>query len=403
MADEDLQKTLEELSRDLQESKARLEEAQRIAHVGHYYWNLIENRVIWSDELYRIYGLSPQEGPIDMAMVREMIHPEDREFVFRVAEEALHGDVPADIEHRLVRPDGEVRTIHSVGTVKRDTSGRPYEMFSTTQDVTDRKRAEEALKQSQFYLSEGQRLAHIGSWASNDLGIRWSDDLGIYWSNEVYKIYGLDPQNGAPNLKQYLAAIHPDDRASMAETIRVMHEHRSGCDVTKRIVRPDGEVRYVRCVGVPVFEDGVFKAFHGTTIDVTEQELLTHELRREKAYLAEAQSLTHTGSWASNLVTRQVFHSSEENNRLYGFDISQYPNPFDLHYSSILAEDEPALSAKLENAIRAGEDFDLEYRIRRADGAIRFLRGIGHHNPGQDLGEYFGITIDITDRKVVWQ
>ena len=148
-----------------------------------------------------------------------------------------------------------------------------------------------------------------------------------------------------------------------------------------------------------LFEDGVFKAFHGTTIDVTEQELLTQELRREQAYLAEAQSLTHTGSWASNLVTRQVFHSSEENNRLYGFDVSQYPNPFDLHYNSILAEDEPALTTKLENAIRAGADFDVEYRIRRSDGAIRFLRGIGHHNPAQEFGEYFGITIDITDRK----
>jgi len=185
----------------------------------------------------------------------------------------------------------------------------------------------------------------------------------------------------------------------MEETIRMMHEQRCGCDVTKRIVRPDGEVRYVRCVGVPIFEDGVFKEFHGTTIDVTEQELLTQELRRERAYLAEAQSLTHAGSWASNLVTRQVFHSSEENNRLYGFDVSQYPNPFDLHYNSILAEDEPALTTKLENAIRAGADFDVEYRIRRADGAIRFLRGIGHHNPAHEFGEYFGITIDITDRK----
>jgi hypothetical protein len=133
--------------------------------------------------------------------------------------------------------------------------------------------------------------------------------------------------------------------------------------VTKRIVRPDGE------------------------------------LRREQAYLAEAQRLTHTGGWASNLVTGQVFHSSEENNRLYGFDLRQYPNPFDLHYSSILAEDEPALRTKLENAIRAGADFDVEYRIRRADGAIRFPRGIGYHNPAQEFGEFFGITMDITDRK----
>jgi signal transduction histidine kinase len=99
------------------------------------------------------------------------------------------------------------------------------------------------------------------------------------------------------------------------------------------------------------------------------------------------------------LVKRQVFHSSDENNRLYGFDVSEYPNPFDLHYSSILAEDELALRANLENAIRAGADFDVEYRIMRADGAIRLLRGIGHHNPTQGFGDYFGITMDITDQK----
>jgi PAS domain S-box-containing protein len=387
------------LSRDLQESKAWLEEAQRVTHVGYWVWDLESNRLIVSDEYCRILGLTPTKGPIDLTIVREIVHPEDREYVFRTAEEAVRSGERADCEHRIVRPNGELRVVHSLGDLKKDSSGRPYQLFGTTQDITDRKRAEEALRRSQFYLSEGERLAHMGSWAAKDLGIRWSNDLGIYWSDEVYKIFGLDPQNGPPNLEQYLAAVHPDDRASMEETIRMMHEQRCGCDVTNRIVRPDGEVRYVRCVGVPVFEDGVFKAFHGTTIDVTEQELLTQELRRERAYLAEAQSLTHAGSWASNLVTRQVFHSSEENNRLYGFDVSQNPNPFDLHYNSILAEDEPALTTKLENAIRAGADFDVEYRIRRADGAIRFLRGIGHHNPAHEFGEYFGITIDITDGK----
>src|ERR1700745_3193613 len=285
MADEDVQKTLEELSRELQDAKARLEGAQRIAHVGHYYWNLIENRVIWSDELYRIYGLSPQEGPIDMAMVREMIHPEDREFVFRTAEEALHSEVRADIEHRVVRTDGEVRTVHALGTVKRDASGRPYEMFGTVQDITDRKRAEETLQQTQVYLREGQRLAHMGSWAFND--------LGHYWSDELYEIFGLDPENGVPAIEQYLAFIHPEDRASMAETIQIMYQQHAGCDVTKRIVRPDGQLRYVRCVAIPVIEQGVFKGLRGSAIDVTEQELLTQELRRQQAYLAEAQSLTH--------------------------------------------------------------------------------------------------------------
>jgi len=389
------------MSRDLQESKARLEEAQRVAHVGYWVWDLETNRLIWSDETYRIFGLTPQEGLIDLDKLREMIHPDDREAVFRTAGEAVRSGARADCEHRLFRPNGEMRVVHSLGDLKKDSSGRPYQMFGTTQDITERKRAQEALQRSQFYLSEGQRLAHIGSWAAKDLGVRWSDDLGIYWSDEVYKIFGLDPQNGPPSLEQYLAAVHPDDRASMAETVRGMHEQRSGCDVTHRIVRPDGEVRHVRCVGVPVFEDGVFKAFHGTTIDVTEHELLTRELRREQAYLAEAQSLAHIGSWATNLATRQNFHLSDETYRIHGFDPRQGPPGLERFWDTVHPEDEPWVRASLEDAVRSGTDYDIrDFRICRADdGQIRFLRTIGHRNPAGEIGEYVGITMDITELK----
>src|SRR5580704_6670325 len=385
------EEAFQEISRKLQESNARLEEAQRIANVGHYSWNLIENRVTWSDEVYRIYGLDSRRGTIDLAKVSEMIHPEDRELVFRAAEEALQSGTPADIEHRLVRPDGEVRTIHSVGTVKRDSSGRPYEMFGTAQDITERKRSEEALKRSQFYLSEGQRIAHIGSWAF--------DDAGHYWSDELYKIYGLDPQNGAPTVEQYLALVHPQDRAMISETIRRMQEEHCGFDQIERIIRPDGKLRYIRAVAVPVFEEGAFKGFVGTTIDVTEQELLTQELRREKAYLAEAQSLTHIGSWAANFHTKQMFHLSDEVYRLHGFEPDQGHLVLDRFWDTVHPEDAPFVKATLEDAMRKRADYDIpEYRVCHPDGSVRFLRTIGHHTSGE-MGYYVGITMDVTDRK----
>ena len=244
-------------------------------------------------------------------------------------------------EHRIVRPDGEVRFIQVLGTVKRDTSGLAYELFGTSQDITDRKLAEQALRRTQFYLSEGERLAHMGSWASRDLGIRWSDDLDIYWSDEVYNIFGFDPRNGTPKLQQFFSAIHPQDRTRLSEAIKTMHEQRCKCDVTSRVVRPDGEIRFVRCVGFPMVENGAFQGYHGTTIDVTEQELLTQELRREQAYLTDAQGMAHIGSWAYNLVTRKVLHSSDENARLYGFDPRQGPIPTERFFDSLLPEDEP--------------------------------------------------------------
>src|SRR5580692_10252712 len=386
------EEAFQEISRKLQESNARLEEAQRIANVGHYSWNLIENRVTWSDEVYRIYGLDSRRGTIDLAKVSEMIHPEDRELVFRATEEALQSGAPADIEHRLVRPDGEVRTIHSVGTVKRDSSGRPYEMFGTAQDITERKCSEEALKRSQFYLSEGQRIAHIGSWAF--------DDSGHYWSDELYKIYGLDPQNGAPTVEQYIALIHPQDRAAIAETIKRMQEEHRGFDQIERIIRPDGQLRYIRAVAVPVVEQGLFKGFIGTTMDVTEQELLTQELRREQAYLAEAQSLTHIGSWVTNFDTGKMLHLSDEVYRLHGFEPNHGRISLERFWDTVHPDDEPVARESVQNAIRTRTDYDVpEFRVCHPDGTLRFLRTIGHHNPSSEMGYYVGITMDITERK----
>jgi len=389
------------LARKLEESNARYEEAQRVAHVGHWEWDLETNVIVWSDETYRIFGLKPQERAMDLATNRAMIHPDDRESLYGGVDIDLSAGTYPIAEFRVVRPDGEVRTVRAItsklwGAPPVDSNGeqsqRPRKLFGTVQDVTEQKRAEEALQRSQFYLSEGQRLAHMGSWAFND--------SGHYWSDELYKIYGLDPKNGAPTVDQYLALVHPQDRASIAESIKRMQEEHRGFDQIERIVRPDGQLRYVRAVAVPVVEQGVFKGFIGTTMDVTEQELLTEELRRERAYLAEAQGLTHVGSWATNFHTGQNHHVSDEIYRLHGFEPGQAPLPLEDFWKTVHPEDEPVVRAVIENAIHARADFEVpEYRICLPDGTLRFLRARGHHNPLSEVGEYVGITMDITERK----
>src|SRR4029077_17419368 len=108
----------EALSHKLEESNARLEDAQRVAHVGYWVWDLDTDGNIWSAETYRIYGLEPRKELIALAEISDMIHPDDPEAVFPIADEAIRAGKRADAEHRIVRPTGEVRIVHSLGDLK---------------------------------------------------------------------------------------------------------------------------------------------------------------------------------------------------------------------------------------------------------------------------------------------
>jgi hypothetical protein len=146
------------------------------------------------------------------------------------------------------------------------------------------------LQRSEFYLAEGQRLAHEGSWAFDPDGFD-------YWSPELFRIHGLDPTGKGPTVQEYLDRVHPQDREAMANLIQGILAKPSAFDTTKRIVRPNDEIRYIRCVGAPVVENESLKTYVGSALDVTEQELVTQELRRRESYRAKAQRLSHTGNW----------------------------------------------------------------------------------------------------------
>ncbi len=128
--------------RNLGESERRLEEAQRISHVGYWERDLATNRYTWSDEAYRIFGLRPQERILTFDDVQELLHPGDREMRAAAVAEALRGGRRYDVEYRVVRPDGDVRFVRSEGDVVRDEAGRLLRVFGTMQDITERKRGE---------------------------------------------------------------------------------------------------------------------------------------------------------------------------------------------------------------------------------------------------------------------
>ena len=146
------------------------------------------------------------------------------------------------------------------------------------QQITELK---DKLTREEAYLTQAQRLTGVGSWA-------WDpSESHNYYSREVFNIFGLDPTKGNPTLTDFLRIYHPEDREFIEEAEKKLVSEGQGYDVKYRIVRPDGELRFVREVGTPVRENGVVTGFVGACMDVTDQEQMTQELRREKLYLED--------------------------------------------------------------------------------------------------------------------
>ena len=136
----------------LKANETQLTEAQHIASVGSWEWNVVTDRVTWSDELYQIFGLQPQEFGATYAAFLSCVHPDDLKAVESAIERALHDQAFPNFDHRTIRPDGTVRTVQARGRVVADQSGRVIKMMGTAQDVTERIQLEEQLRQERIFL-----------------------------------------------------------------------------------------------------------------------------------------------------------------------------------------------------------------------------------------------------------
>ena len=173
--------------RNLGESERRLEEGQRISHVGYWERDLATNRYTWSDETYRIFGLPPQQRRLAFSDVQAMLHPDDRQQRAGAVAEAVQGGRRYDVEYRVVRPTGEVRFVRSQGDVLRDESGQPRRVFGTLQDITDRKRAEQRLVAQHAVTQILAASATLEEAAPKILravgeGVLW--DVGALWRTD---------------------------------------------------------------------------------------------------------------------------------------------------------------------------------------------------------------------------
>jgi len=146
---EQLEDMVDERTKELQKSKISLDNAQRIAHIGNWDWDIVKNELYWSDEIYRIFSLNSLEFGATYEAFVNTIHPDDRELVQISVDEALCDNKPYSIDHRIILPNGSIRIVHEQAEVNFDETGKALKMFGTVQDITDYKKAEQKLKESE--------------------------------------------------------------------------------------------------------------------------------------------------------------------------------------------------------------------------------------------------------------
>jgi PAS domain S-box-containing protein len=327
------------------------------------------------------------------------IHPNDVEAFVRKMRQSFANGKSFQETSRVRRADGVYRWMLHQKVPIFDEGGKLAKWYGSSIDIDDRTRAEEQLtksvqelQRSEFYLAEAQRLGHIGSWL-------FDPATGFeHWSRELFQIHGLDPGKGPPNPEQYLATVHPQDREFMASLMKRMLSDHLGFDVTKRIVRAGGEVRYVRCVGTAASLSGGSKRI-GLGIDVTEHEVLTGELRRREAYLAEAQRLSHTGSFGWKPDSAE--HSwSDETYRIFEYDPAEKVT-LDKIIERVHPEDRNLVLDLVERASNSGGGIDYEYRLLFPGGRVKYVRVLARPlgSASDDL-EFTGAVINITEAKL---
>ena len=244
-------------------------------------------------------GLAAEEVQSKEAVAR-LFHPEDVEQVAAARRRASADGAPMEIEARLRGKDGQYRWFLIRDNPLRGERGQILRWYGTRTDIEGRKRAEEALRRSEMYLSKAQRLTHTGSWAYSP-----GDQAPRYISDENLRIWGFDSVEGPPSEEMRRQRLHPEDRERVLNDFESALRTGSEFSSEFRIVLPDGSVRYIHSSGDPVFtSSGSYVEMIGTNVDVTERKRAEQErerLRKLEASLAHMNRVTMLGELASSL------------------------------------------------------------------------------------------------------
>jgi len=382
---------------ELRKSERRYHTLADLAPVGIFRTDAAGLCIYVNDFWCRLTGLTPEEA--HGSEWTRALHPEDRHRVVREWELAVRQSRPIRLEFRFLPPSGEEVWVYGQAAAETDADGRVLGYVGTLTDTTDMKRADrEIIESNERFLQLAENVKQV-LWITD-----WKNRRLLYVNSAYERVFGRSCESIYADRRSWLDLVHPDDRERVAAKFRDAAEAAAAVDTEYRIVRDDGEVRWVNDTAIPVLDDdGRADRIIGIASDITVRKAAEAEVRDSEAKFRQLAENIDEVFWLQDAPSRALLYVSPAYETVFGRSVESLMRDRCSWMQMVHPEDRTAVEESFKDGALLGRPVELEYRIVRDDGEERWLydRAVPIHDEDGRIVRVAGIAHDITERKQV--